>query len=231
MLVPDPEAPRWIQTGEVMCTDVTSAEEAQWLRAQVASEEARLRRFLEHNHSSLMLTGIAAKVMVMDEHAYKEGARGAAEDIAETYGISLEVAMQKVAENGGGPQKVDETTQFRVAENVLEDEPRDPDLETDSLYVVVYNGPIPEEEHSVIEIGSRIRGIDGEPDAIDVSVSGVPGDMYLTEREVATVGSLVDLIKSDYESGNLPHLGDSGYYDTLVVEGFAAPLEDLPKAA
>lgn len=229
LLPPQPGESHWNQTGEVMCVDVTSPEESAWLRRQVAPEEARLSRFLAHNNSVLLLTGIAMKVMGMDKHAYEAGSRSAAEEIAEIEGISVQEVMALMAAEEGGPQRIDSTTQFRVAENILEEEPRDPSLESGKLYIVIHNGPDPD-DYMPHEVGTRIIGGDGEPDVFSPVIAGVPGDYFLNEREVAVVGSLVDLIRTDYEAGNLPHLGDSGYYDTLVVEGLSAPI-DIAEAA
>ncbi len=225
LMPPEPGELRWNQTGNVMCMDIASAAEGEWLREQVADEEERLDRRLERNHSILFLTGIGSYAMALDAHAYEQGAGAAIEEIAAIRDVSTEAVAQELEEKGSGPIKVDGNTQFRVAKNVQEEEPCDPDHETDILYVVIHNGPDPD-DHSVVEVGSREIGADGEQDVFSPAVQSMPGDLWLSVQGVAVVGSLIDGFDQEITAGRFPNLGRSGYHDTLVVKGVSSPSDN-----
>lgn len=229
-LSPDPET-SFVKLGDVMCEGVTSHEEAAWLRNEVADEEQRLAAILARNDSILKLTGVAAMVMALDRHSYEVGAANAAEDVAEAYGVSRAAAKRMIEEDGGGPIQVNASTQFRVAENILETEPCDPGHETGRLYVVIHNDSLDPYGTSKIAVGSRETGTGEGEDVYSPAVPGVPGDLYLAEQHLAVVGSLVDVIKREMRLGKLSHLGRSGYYDTLVVQGFKLPEVDCAESA
>ncbi len=223
MLVPDPETLSWVEAGNVVCEGVTSPEEAAWLRAQVAPQEDTLQRLLARNHAVLFASGIVADVIAMDRQAYRDATLDAKHDVAAFHGISEVEAERLIEENGTCPIHVDGSTQFRVAENILLEEPCDPSHVENTLYVVIYNGPDPDEQ-SVSTVGTRIAN-EGQEDIFNPAVRGVPGDLWLSEQKLATVGSLVDIMKAAMAAGRLPDLGESGYYDTLVVSGLSTPLE------
>lgn len=207
-----------------MCVEISSAEEDDFLRAQpdVMREAALLDHLLAHNNSVLWATGIAMDVMRMDGHAYQDAMLSARHDVAKFYDIELEEA-QCMLESDDASLEITAGTQFRVGENLegeIED-PCDPEIDERQLHIVVWNGP-DDLDHIPHQVGTKYVGGEGEADEFDPKVRGVSGDLWLTERKLAVVDALLQLIKDQMAAGRLPHLGLSGRYDTLVIPGAAA---------
>ncbi|HYH35936.1 MAG TPA: hypothetical protein VD706_00355 [Candidatus Saccharimonadales bacterium] len=213
--------PTWTQRGNVMCVEVRTPEEDGWLRMQsdVVQEEALLNRHLARNHSILVLSGIAQDIMNIDRHTYEDAALAAREDVTDFHDISGDEAEHMIMQDGPGPIEITSKTEFRVGENLLEEEPCDPTIAERELYVVIWNGPDDYIPHAV---GTKYVGAEGEEDEFDPAVKNRSGDLWLSERKLAVVDALLDPIKQDIANGRLPRLGLSGRYDTLVVAGLDA---------
>lgn len=244
LLPPNPEAPRWFQQGSIMYEGITLPYEAHRLHEVVSGEEALLNQLLASNNEMLIDTGISAKVIDLNgavvealiaddpppsisDEILELSEEGSEEELEEQLEYDEELAGAE-DDLEGYTIPVNETTQFRVAENIELSEPCDPDLAEGRLYVVIYNGPSPD-DFAAVEVGTRIYQPEEKDDIIIPNTDDTPVELHLTELEVATVGILVSRIKQPWLKGRLPHLGDSGYYDTLVIEASEGP--ELAEAA
>jgi hypothetical protein len=208
----------WESRGNVHFKGAGSIEEVDWLHAQVFDEAIRLNQILEGNNAQLIRLGIAKTVC----------------DAAINHELATMTINWAVCGHNPSREKikactervtgtVNEGTQFRVGENILERILGSEVPDASTLYVGIANEGRPGPESIWHKVGSRLLA-GGE------TVGLVPYDLYesgtcLSEDQLSEIATMVDTFMSEAVQESLPHLWLDGKFDELLIPGIRETLE------
>lgn len=204
----------WEVRGNIHFKGVTSEEEVDWLHAQVLDEAVRLNQMLEYNNAQLVRSG-AAKI-VGDADISRQLINTGLNWMVNGHNPSPEkvkISTERTLST------VNDGTQFRVGENIMERIMKTETPDTSTLYVGIANDKEVGAISTWHKVGSRI--LSGSE-----MVGLVPYDIYtpgvrLNEEQLSVIATLVDTFMTEITVGHLPHLWLDGKFDELIVPGLA----------
>ena len=118
---------------------------------------------------------------------------------------------------------INDTTEFRVGENIMERILKTETPESSTLYIGIANKNTNGLQSTWHNVGDRIIS-SGETVCLmsrELTASG----LILDEEQLSIVSSLVDDFMTEIVEGSLFHLSTDGKFDELVVPGLSGPAE------